>query len=470
MRGVDALMVIPRFPLIILLAVLLRPRLLNVLGVLILLSWPGVARTIRAQVLSIRERDAIRFVRFSGGGFVYVLRHHLWRELLPLFMAKAAGTASHAIVAEAGLSFLGLGDPALKSWGTMIRSALDYPGIFWTPAWSWWLLPPSILVSLAVLAFTLFAARRALYPLWDVNLEIGRQERLVVVGESGGGKTSLAWAMLGRPLPGQSVLCGNVLFEGKDLLSLPPDQRARLYYRSVALVPQNVQDTFHPTQRLWESAREVLRKEATNRLPRRDVIEAVDSLGKRLDVTAKPWNSWPHQLSGGQKQRMGLILALLNKPTLLVLDEPTHALDELTRAALVAFLQEWQATNPCSVALFTHDIGLARSWGKRIVVLYRGEIVEEMPAGMADAPRHPYTMGLMNSAVRLGDAPDSRQPITGHAVPLQAPPEGCGYSDRCPWTESRCDRERPVLAGTGDHRIRCRREATSRTTRAASVP
>ena len=155
MRTVDVLMAIPRLPLIILLAVLLRPRLGNVLGVLILLLWPGVARTIRAQVLSIRERDAVRFVRFSGGGFGYVLRHHLWRELLPLLMAKAAATASHAIVAEAGLSFLGLGDPTLRSWGTMIRSALDYPGIFWTPAWSWWLLPPSLLVSIAVLAFTL---------------------------------------------------------------------------------------------------------------------------------------------------------------------------------------------------------------------------------------------------------------------------------------------------------------------------
>lgn len=155
MRAIDALMAIPRLPLIILLAVLLRPRLVNVLGVLIFLSWPGVARTVRAQVLSIRERDALRFVRFSGGGFLYVLRAHLWRELLPLLMAKATATASRAIMAEAGLSFLGLGDPTLKSWGTMIRSALDYPGIFWTPAWSWWLLPPSILVSLAVLSFTL---------------------------------------------------------------------------------------------------------------------------------------------------------------------------------------------------------------------------------------------------------------------------------------------------------------------------
>lgn len=155
MRMVDGLMAIPRLPLIILLAVFLRPRLVNVIGVLIFLSWPGVARTIRAQVLSLRERDYLRFVRFSGGGFLYVLRRHLLRELLPLLLAKATTTAGHAVLAEAGLSFLGLGDPTLKSWGAMIRSGLDYPGILWTPAWSWWLLPPSFMVSLALLSFTL---------------------------------------------------------------------------------------------------------------------------------------------------------------------------------------------------------------------------------------------------------------------------------------------------------------------------
>lgn len=155
MRVVDGLMAVPRLPLIILLAVFLRPRLVNVIGVLVFLSWPGVARTIRAQVLSVRERDYLRFVRFSGGGFLYVLRYHLWRELLPLLLAKAAAVAGHAVLAEAGLSFLGLGDPTLKSWGTMIRSCLDYPGILWTPAWSWWLLPPSFMVSLALLSFTL---------------------------------------------------------------------------------------------------------------------------------------------------------------------------------------------------------------------------------------------------------------------------------------------------------------------------
>ena len=155
MRLVDVLMTIPRLPLIILLAVFLGPSLLNVIFVLIFLSWPGIARTVRSSVLSLRERDYLKFVRFAGGGFFYLLRRHLWAELLPLLIAKIVGTASYGIAAEAGLSFLGLGDPTTKSWGMMIRGALNYPGILWTPAWTWWFLPPAIAVSLAILGFTL---------------------------------------------------------------------------------------------------------------------------------------------------------------------------------------------------------------------------------------------------------------------------------------------------------------------------
>lgn len=155
MRLVDVLMTIPRLPLIILLAVFLGPSLSNVILVLIFLSWPGIARTVRSSVLSLRERDYLKFVRFAGGGFFYLLRRHLWAELLPLLIAKIVGTASYGIAAEAGLSFLGLGDPTTKSWGMMIRGALNYPGILWTPAWTWWFLPPAVAVSLAILGFTL---------------------------------------------------------------------------------------------------------------------------------------------------------------------------------------------------------------------------------------------------------------------------------------------------------------------------
>lgn len=155
MRLVDVLMTIPRLPFIILLAVFLPPRLANVIAVLIFLAWPQAARTIRAQTLSLRERDYIRFAQFSGLGFFHILRRHLLPELFPLLPAKAVGAAAQAIVAEVGLGFLGLGDPTQRSWGMMVRGALDYPGLLWTDAWSWWILPPSVMVSLAVLSFTL---------------------------------------------------------------------------------------------------------------------------------------------------------------------------------------------------------------------------------------------------------------------------------------------------------------------------
>lgn len=176
MRLVDVLMTIPRLPLIILLAVFLGPSLFNVILVLIFLSWPGIARTIRSYVLSLRERDYLKFARFAGGGFLYVLRRHLIAELLPLLIAKVVSTASYGIAAEAGLSFLGLGDPTTKSWGMMIRGALNYPGILWTPAWTWWFLPPAVMVSLAILGFTLtgYALEESLT---FRNKEVGHEDR-----------------------------------------------------------------------------------------------------------------------------------------------------------------------------------------------------------------------------------------------------------------------------------------------------
>ena len=155
MRTADVLMTIPRLPLIILLATFMKPRISNVVGILMFLSIPGITRVVRSCVLSLRERDYIRFARFSGGGFTHILVQHLLRESFPLLAAKAVGTASYAITAEAGLSFLGLGDPSSQSLGMMVRDTLDYPGILWTKAWLWWLGSPTAMISFAVLSFGL---------------------------------------------------------------------------------------------------------------------------------------------------------------------------------------------------------------------------------------------------------------------------------------------------------------------------
>jgi oligopeptide/dipeptide ABC transporter ATP-binding protein len=311
---------------------------------------------------------------------------------------------------------------------------------------------------------TLYAPRRCIYPLWRVDLQVRRGERVAVVGESGGGKTSLAWSLVGHPVPGQRVAEGSVVFEGASLLDLPREKLADLSYRRLALVPQNVQDSFHPTQPLWKSAREILRKEVQRRIPREEVLDRVGPLGSPLRLGGSLWDARPHELSGGQKQRMGLVLAVLNRPRLLVLDEPTNALDELTRSEFLVFLDQWRSEQGAGIVLFTHDLGLAASWADRILVLYRGRKVEEVPASRVHQPAHPYTRDLMNAAIRLGDAPGSRSAVAGHALPLEHPPEGCGYLDRCPCAEERCGRESPPSVQVGEQNVLCHLAADNEVT------
>ncbi|MCL5039209.1 MAG: ATP-binding cassette domain-containing protein [Firmicutes bacterium] len=154
-RLVDFFLVIPDLPLIILLAVFLRPRITNVVLVLIFLSWPMGTRILRAQTAVLKKRPHVEAARLFGFGPFYLISRHLLPELLPLFISLVALQAAHGLTTEAGLAFLGLGDPTAKSWGMMIRHALSYRGIYLTRTWLWWLLPPGFSIALLVLAFSL---------------------------------------------------------------------------------------------------------------------------------------------------------------------------------------------------------------------------------------------------------------------------------------------------------------------------
>lgn len=308
---------------------------------------------------------------------------------------------------------------------------------------------------LKVCDLTLYAPRRRITAIRRVSLEVRRGDRLAVVGESGGGKTSLAWAAAGYPVPGQTAVEGTVRFDGIDLLTISPEQRVDLYYRRLALVPQNVQDTFHPTRSIWKSVGEVLQKEVGRKLGRLEVLDRIEPFGGPLGIAPSHWDARPHELSGGQKQRMGLVQALVNAPHLLILDEPTHALDELNRARFIQLLDRWTSERDVGVLLCTHDLGLAAAWADRILVLYRGRQVEELPAASMLRPLHPYTRDLLASAVRLGDPPGGRSAVRGHALPLESDPVGCGYVDRCTEVVGLCKRKPPPLVEEGRRKVWC---------------
>jgi peptide/nickel transport system permease protein len=169
MRLVDLLMAIPHLPLMILLGVYLGPSLGNVILIIALLGWMVPARIVRSQVLSLRRRGHVQAAGLFGAGPLYVIRRHLIPAVTPILAAGFITQAGRAIAMEAGLAFLGLGDPTAKSWGLIMRYALNYRGIYFTPHWLWWLLPAGLNLSLLILGLTLLGT--ALEARMDPRLE-----------------------------------------------------------------------------------------------------------------------------------------------------------------------------------------------------------------------------------------------------------------------------------------------------------
>lgn len=155
MRFVDIFLTIPHLPLMLILAAHFKPQLSTTIAVLIFFSWPVEARLIRAQVLTLKRREYLDAARLAGASDTYLIRRYIWPELIPLLLAQVVIRSSWAVLAESGLAFLGLGDPAAKSWGMMLKNALDYQAIYFSPAWQWLLLPPGLCITLLILALTM---------------------------------------------------------------------------------------------------------------------------------------------------------------------------------------------------------------------------------------------------------------------------------------------------------------------------
>lgn len=155
MRIVDIFLVIPRFPLIIIIAAFLRPSPLNLILIFILFGWPQTVRIVRSQALTERNREYIDSARMMGAKDPYILRRYIFPNILPLALVQLIMEAAHVLLAESGLSFLGLGDPTAKSWGTILHYAFEYPTIFISDLWVRWMLPAGICITLTVLALTL---------------------------------------------------------------------------------------------------------------------------------------------------------------------------------------------------------------------------------------------------------------------------------------------------------------------------
>lgn len=278
-----------------------------------------------------------------------------------------------------------------------------------------------------------------------VSYTLREGEVLGIVGESGSGKSVSAGAIMKLLTPPGKVVGGRVMFDGKDIGSLPEREMRKVRGKDVAMIFQDPMTSLNPVYTIGNQLVETITHH-TNLSPkeaRKRALEMLEMVG--INNPAKRVRQYPHEFSGGMRQRVMIAMALSCQPKLLIADEPTTALDVTIQAQILDLIKKLRAETGAAVMLITHDLGIVSDICDRVIVMYAGKIVE---TGSIDdifyRPSHPYTRGLLGCLPKLTD--DTREtlsPIEGTPVDLLELPKGCAFASRCSECMRICLKEAP---------------------------
>jgi oligopeptide/dipeptide ABC transporter ATP-binding protein len=279
-----------------------------------------------------------------------------------------------------------------------------------------------------------------------VDLDVRRRDVLGVVGESGSGKSVTMLAVLGL-LPRSAKITGSARFLGRELIGAKPSELRAVRGAGISMIFQDPLTALNPTHRVGNQLIEAIRahqSDMSKSEAMRRAVELLDLVG--IPRPGLRVRQYPHEFSGGMRQRAMIAMAIANNPDVLIADEPTTALDVTIQAQILEVLQKVQQETNSAIVFITHDLGVIARIATRVQVMYAGRVAE---VGSVDEvferPRHPYTVGLLNSLPGLVAAGERLRPIGGSPPSMLHPPSGCAFHPRCIRAQEICQQDQPPL-------------------------
>ncbi len=320
--------------------------------------------------------------------------------------------------------------------------------------------PDDIVLEVRNLVTTFDTDNGVLTAVDGVSFPVHRGRTLGIVGESGCGKSVTALSIMRLlPQPMGKIKSGEILFDGKNLATLPSEEMRHIRGGRIGMIFQEPMTALNPVHTIGRQLSEVFLLHRTQ--DRREALRLSVEMLRKVGIPAPEVRvgEYPHQLSGGMRQRVVIAMALACKPSVVIADEPTTALDVTIQAQILELMKSLQAQMGMAIVLITHDLGVIAEMCDDVVVMYAGRVAESGPVdALFSAPSHPYTRGLLNSIPRLTTPRKSRLNVIEGMVPALADlPAGCRFQNRCPYRIDACVRQPPLESVQPGHAVACHR-------------
>lgn len=505
MRGIDMLMAFPYILLALAIVAALGPGLVNALVAVSVVNIPFFARNIRGVTVTLSHKEFVDAARLAGMSNLRIMVSEILPNVLPVIVIAMSTTVGWMILETAGLSFLGLGSqPPVADLGSMLGEGRN--ALITDPHAS---IVPGLMIFVIVMSVNLMGdgvrdaldprlrsgaltrpmartvvdrtgvpgppenpglldvqdlrtefriGKRRLKAVNDVTLTVRPGECLGLIGESGSGKSVTALSIMGLVASPPGVIAGGaVRYDGREIVGARFGELRRLRGDRISYIFQDPLATLHPLYRIGDQIVEAIRSHhdvgrAEARRRALDLLEAV-----RIPNAANRIDDYPHELSGGMRQRVGIAMALVNDPDLIIADEPTTALDVTVQAQILSLLDDLRRERHVAILFITHDFGVVAQLCDRVAVMYAGRIVETGPtAAVLSDPAHPYTRRLIACVPELGEGRRELHAIPGLPPAVDDLPPGCAFAPRCEKAQDRCRQGDIPLDGFGDGRaVRC---------------